>query len=297
MSKYDDFLEELKRNHNTTVKSSISKLYELLKEEDPNLSRDDMYDRIMKDCLEIWRKQTILNNMIDELKDPERQEAGKRGIEKRREISVTNNGSVATESVANNSSDLQTEPKSSSFQKVTNFEEDKKNIYEANHSTSSVYYSEQDAKRESRLVELQLENGRLREQLKEQKEQVQELIKSVNNAANIKKDRPDSSNKREDSTEIASLKAQLFETTRERDELKQLETLRMRENPGQTFQTAANVRPESFTVEMATNDASKFFKALKDSLKVIYITIENNRVIGFESDAKRQQGDQVKAAA
>lgn len=292
MSRYDDFLQEIKKHHNTTVKSAISTLYSLLKEEDPNLSRDDMYDRIMKDCLEIWRKQTILNNMVDELKDPERQESGRRGAEKHKEISVTNDGSVAPDSVANHA-------QKSSENLVTNsnsnYETEKHQTYESNHNGSSVYYSDVDAKREARLEELQLENGRLREHLKEQKQQIGELIRSVNNAANInKKDRSENNNKKEDPIEIASLRAQLFEITRERDELKQLETIRMRENPGQTFQTASNVRPESFTVEMATSDASKFYKTIKDSLKVMYITIQNNKVVGFESDAKR---DQIKAAA
>lgn len=116
MTKYDDFLEEIKRKHDTTANDSINKLYQLLKEEDKNLSKDDMYDRIMKDCLEIWQKRTILENMPDELKDRERQEAGRKGSEKKKEIVVTTDGSVAAEVAAKNTSESQTESKSQTFE-------------------------------------------------------------------------------------------------------------------------------------------------------------------------------------
>ena len=43
-----------------------------------------MYDRILKDCLVIWSRATVIENMPDELKDSERQEAGRRGAGQRK---------------------------------------------------------------------------------------------------------------------------------------------------------------------------------------------------------------------
>jgi len=102
MSRYDDFLKQLKENHKTTAQMAIKQLYLLLKEEDPNLSNDDMYDRILKDCLVIWARATVIENMPDELKDSERQEAGRRGAEaKKKLLRVTNDGNVARDAPAN----------------------------------------------------------------------------------------------------------------------------------------------------------------------------------------------------
>lgn len=102
MSRYDDFLRQLKEDHKTTAQMAIKQLYLLLKEDDPNLSNDDMYDRILKDCLVIWARATVIENMPDELKDSERQEAGRRGAEaKKKLLRVTNDGNVARDAPAN----------------------------------------------------------------------------------------------------------------------------------------------------------------------------------------------------
>jgi hypothetical protein len=102
MSRYDDFLKQLKEDHKTTAQMAIKQLYLLLKEEDPNLSNDDMYDRILKDCLVIWARVTVIENMPDELKDSERQEAGRRRAEaKKKLLRVTNDGNVARDAPAN----------------------------------------------------------------------------------------------------------------------------------------------------------------------------------------------------
>ena len=102
MSKYDDFLTQLKEDHKTTAEMAIKRLYKLLKEEELNLSNEDMYDRILKDCLVIWARATIIENMPDELKDSERQEAGRRGAEaKKKLLRVTNDGNVARDAPAN----------------------------------------------------------------------------------------------------------------------------------------------------------------------------------------------------
>lgn len=101
MSSYDEYLEQLKASHSVTAKECLERLYQLLKLEDPRMSKDDMYDRIMKDCLVIWSHGTIENNMPNDLKDVERQGSGKKG-RKKQMISVTNDGSVAHTVWANN---------------------------------------------------------------------------------------------------------------------------------------------------------------------------------------------------
>ena len=61
-----------------------------------------MYDRILKDCLVIWARATVIENMPDESKDSERQEAGRRGAEtKKKRLHVTNDGNVARDTPAN----------------------------------------------------------------------------------------------------------------------------------------------------------------------------------------------------
>jgi hypothetical protein len=102
MGKYDDFLRQLKEDHKTTAQLAIKRLYLLLKEEDPNLSNNDMYDGILKDCLVIWARATVIENMPDKLKDSGRQEAGRRGAEaKKKLLGVTNDGNVARDVPAN----------------------------------------------------------------------------------------------------------------------------------------------------------------------------------------------------
>lgn len=112
MSSYDEYLHELKETQFRTAKEALRRLYVLLVMEDENMSKEDMYDRIMKDCLSLWARETIRINMPDELKDTERQDAGKKGNEKKKEIAVTNYGNVALETNAKQSSDLQKEQES-----------------------------------------------------------------------------------------------------------------------------------------------------------------------------------------
>lgn len=296
MSRYDDFLAELKRQHNTTAKTAMRRLYELLREEDSNMSKDDIYDRIMKDCLVIWKKETIQHNMPDELKESERMESGSKGGKKRQLVTVTNDGSVASDNQANHA---QKPSENIVTNSNSNYETEKHQTYESNHNGSSVYYSDADAKREARIEELQLENGKLREQMREQKEQIQSLIKSVNSAAVVKPGNSNNNNNNnKESLEISSLKAELDLVKQERDELKQIESLRMKQNPGQTFQTASNIRPENQTVEISAADLSKFFIAARNVRQVMYITIQGNKVVSWESDAKRSTADnKIKAAA
>jgi len=299
LNKYDIFLEEIKRNHNTTVREAIIKLYELLKEEDPNLSKDDMYDRIMKDLLSVWKREWIQKNMPEELKDRERQESGQKGgTSKKAILSVTNNGSVASLSEANsreNSPNSPTESNSSPFKKTVDWELEKQRIYNENNGSSSP-----------RLEELELENGRLKEQLQEQKKQISELIKSVNIASSLKKDDKATTAVKE-SIEYKSLLTELEVLRLERDDLKQIATMQMKANPALGFQKATDLQEArqpgpgmealiSATgvstipkeIEFPAKELTTFFMASRIAKQVMYLKIDhNNKVVGWESDAKR----------
>lgn len=48
-----------------------------LKEENSNISNDDIRDRVMKDCISIWQKDTIRKALPDEYKDKQKQEAAR----------------------------------------------------------------------------------------------------------------------------------------------------------------------------------------------------------------------------
>jgi hypothetical protein len=48
-----------------------------LKEENSNISNEHIRDRVMKDCISLWQKDTIRNALPDEYKDKQKQEAAK----------------------------------------------------------------------------------------------------------------------------------------------------------------------------------------------------------------------------
>ena len=80
MSKYDDLLNEAKAKAEAfalTAREYIPKMYNALREEDPNMSPDDARDRIQKDCVGIWSRRTILDALPSEAKDPKKQKAGR----------------------------------------------------------------------------------------------------------------------------------------------------------------------------------------------------------------------------
>lgn len=81
MTKYDELLLEAKiraEAYRSTARVFIPKMYNALREEDPNITSQDARDKIEKDCLGIiWEKRTILNALPDEAKNPEKQKAGR----------------------------------------------------------------------------------------------------------------------------------------------------------------------------------------------------------------------------
>lgn len=72
-SKYDTLLKQARGS----VIYWIPQLCLALKEENSNISNDDIRDRVMKDCISIWQKDTIRKALPDEYKDKQKQEAAR----------------------------------------------------------------------------------------------------------------------------------------------------------------------------------------------------------------------------
>jgi hypothetical protein len=80
LSEYDDILEKARQaaeRFKSTAKEFIPKMYQALRNENPNISPEDARDRIEKDCVRIWVKRTILDALPDEAKNQEKQKAGR----------------------------------------------------------------------------------------------------------------------------------------------------------------------------------------------------------------------------
>ena len=70
MGKYDDLLEEAKSRaaaYISTAKLYIPKMYNALMDENKNISPEDARDRIEKDCVGIWSKRTILDQVYKKI--------------------------------------------------------------------------------------------------------------------------------------------------------------------------------------------------------------------------------------
>jgi hypothetical protein len=87
MTTYEELLKEvrikLEAFNIRTAKKYIPKLWEALKNENPNLTRKDLRDKIEKDCLEIWSERRILEALPDEAKDQKKQKFGRLSQKKR----------------------------------------------------------------------------------------------------------------------------------------------------------------------------------------------------------------------
>jgi hypothetical protein len=101
-SNYNRLLEQAREAGASTARVWIPKLCQALREEDKNLSNEDIKDRVEKDCAYIWSKSTIRTYIPDEFKDLQKQEAGRKGREKQLEEPIPAGG--ARETGAENSS-------------------------------------------------------------------------------------------------------------------------------------------------------------------------------------------------
>ena len=86
---YDELVKTIKSEHKNLAKELIPQLCYALANEDPMLSEEDIRARIKKDLIDIWSISTIYDNIPDEFKDKQKQEAGKKRKKNVRESSAT----------------------------------------------------------------------------------------------------------------------------------------------------------------------------------------------------------------
>jgi hypothetical protein len=89
-SKYDQLLEQARGS----VKYWVPKLCEALRRENSEMSNDDIRERVKKDCIGTWQRDTITDALPEEYKDKLRSELGKKGRQKQLEQA---GGTVTTE--------------------------------------------------------------------------------------------------------------------------------------------------------------------------------------------------------
>lgn len=273
-SPYDEFLRQLKEHHKLVAKESLQRLYELLKLEDPLMSKDDMYDRIMKDCLEIWQKKTIQDNMPDELKDRERQESGRKGVEKKKEITVTTSGSVASAAEA-----TLPEPEPNRAQKEP---ERKLSPIE---TLAQVRANAEGEQTSNLLEERDRKIAKLEEQMIEQTNHFQKLMN-----AKVKQQSPIPT----ETTD--ALKSEISILKQRNEELEQL----VKKDPSLGFMNATDMQRISNDittitttipneVEFPAKDLSTMFLDARNAKKVMYLQIKGNQVVNWESDFAREK--------
>jgi hypothetical protein len=115
-SKYDQLLEQARRS----AKYWIPKLCEALKSENPEMSNDDIRERVTQDCIPIWQKSTIRDALTDEYKQKEKAQAGREGRRRQLEqaggtLTITGEPEVPVKLRAENGSDSSTGQKSQTF--------------------------------------------------------------------------------------------------------------------------------------------------------------------------------------
>lgn len=185
--------------------------------------------------------------------------------------------------------------------KPANYDEEMKQLY--NNARNGHYTSEEETEKDSKIEELELENERQRELMKEQKDQITELINSVNAASTIKEN-----NKipipAKQSTEYKAIVSELELVKQERDELKQLASMQMKANPSQTFQTAASITTTSSTkpaatakqIEFPANLFGKFFIATRNVRKSLFLKLDEvGKVIGWVEEQEEENATTSKA--
>jgi hypothetical protein len=87
---YDQLLEQARGS----AKYWIPKLCEALRKENSEMSNDDIRERVKKDCIGTWQRDTITEALPEEYKDKLRSELGKKGRQKQLEQA---GGSVTAE--------------------------------------------------------------------------------------------------------------------------------------------------------------------------------------------------------
>jgi hypothetical protein len=98
MSHYDELLEEARSKTTATAKEYIPKLYHILVDEE-HKTPEDARKIIEHDLLSYWAKATVTKYLPQDVKDEIKQEAGKKGAEKKK-IMLLADGSRADKILA-----------------------------------------------------------------------------------------------------------------------------------------------------------------------------------------------------
>jgi hypothetical protein len=140
-----------------------------------------------------------------------------------------------------------------------------------------------------------LEIGQLKEQLTEQKQQIQELIKSVNAMADTNK-KDNKSSAVTETLEYKTLKTENSIQEQRITELEQIVKESMKTNPTIGFQTATNLVEQPMIsndittitttipdkVEFPSELFTKFFIATRNVKKSLFLKVKDNKVDGWE---------------
>lgn len=136
-SNYDNLLIQARGS----AKHWIPRLCEALKKENPEMIVDDIRERVKKDCISIWQRDTITDALPVEYKNKRKQEAGRKG--RQRQLEQADGTVITTENV----------PDSNRASLVPNLQ-------------SEQYYGADDssiARLKSQLEEVREENRKLRQ--------------------------------------------------------------------------------------------------------------------------------------
>jgi hypothetical protein len=171
---YNSLLEQAKAAGTEAARTWIPKLCYALKDEDKDLSKEDIKDRVEKDCVEIWSKSTIRTHIPDEFKDVQKQEAGRKGREKQLEQPIPAGG--ARETGAENGF----------FPPI---QEESKNLEDINRpnikSTAQMYGKSQDelknTKRELKELEAKLEEAKKKAAILQEAQNIDDIPELVDN--------------------------------------------------------------------------------------------------------------------
>jgi hypothetical protein len=179
-SNYNRLLEQAREAGASTARTWIPKLCQALREEDKNLSNEDIRDRVEKDCAYIWSKSTIRTYIPGEFKDLQKQEAGRKGREKQLEEPIPAGG--ARETGAENSSVPSKVLESESFEEIRR--------------PVGVYSKDEMIKREKEVF------SRARKVLEEESKKKDDIIKQKNDIIKQKENEIDRLRQAQDISDI-----------------------------------------------------------------------------------------------
>lgn len=264
MNEYESLLIEIKLKHTEQAKEYVPKLCYTLKKQDPLLDDKDVGKWVKHDLIDIWSSSSIYKYLPEEFKDEEKSKQTKEGIKQKkvRERSPTPAEVIVLEQSSSGQSIPESEPPT---------------------PAPPIKLPDLSHHHELSREELELKIGKLEEQLKEQTEHYQGVLKAIND--NKSKDVTESK-------EYKALESRMYLLEEENKELKHLEAMRIKEHPEQTFQSASSLPSKTETekeIEFPAKDLSTMFLDARNAKNVMYLQIKDNIVVGWQSDYIRNK--------